>query len=346
MKYKLSVIIPFFYPNNQTIDVKKYFSLLSFEKCLAAVFKSDYKNFEVIAVSDASSLESVEIAKKYPCKILNLKKNSGAGYARNKGSDFAKGEILVFLDSDVEIQKNALKIIDKHFNKKNNYGLLQGIYSHKPNYESSSSQYLQSYYSYYLFTETKKNKFTETLCTNFFAIKKSIFKKNKGFDHQFSSATAEDQEFGFRLIKKGLKIPIERKLNTVHHANLDIWGFMKKITNIHIGEMKMHLRNKTILMRTKQSNYSNVLLGMALVSIMIALSILNFIIDVPYFNKIIVGLNILFLSIHLNFLRFIFSSKGITASIKAIFYIYLHRLLHINCAASGMVDFYLLRNKY
>ena len=63
MKYKLSVIIPFFYSNNHTIGKKKYFSLLAFEKCLSAIFKSDYKNFEVIAVSDASSLESVEIAK-------------------------------------------------------------------------------------------------------------------------------------------------------------------------------------------------------------------------------------------------------------------------------------------
>ena len=96
MKYKISVIIPFFYSKDHNIGKKKYFSLLSFEKCLAAIFKSEYKNFEVIAVSDASSLESVEIAKKYPCKIINIKKNSGAGHARNKGSKIASGEILVF----------------------------------------------------------------------------------------------------------------------------------------------------------------------------------------------------------------------------------------------------------
>ncbi len=346
MKYKLSVIIPFFYSNNHTIGKKKYFSLLAFEKCLSAIFKSDYKNFEVIAVSDASSLESVEIAKKYPCKIINIKKNSGAGYARNKGSKIARGEILVFLDSDVEIKKDALTVINKHFNKKNNYGLVQGIYSHEPNYESISNQYLQSYYSYYLFTETKKNKFTETLCTNFLAIKKSIFNENKGFDHHFSSATAEDQEFGFRLLKKGFKIPIERKLNSIHHASLDIWGFMKKITNIHLSEVKMHLRNKTILMRTKQSNYSTVFLGMILLSIMIALSILNFVMNLSYFNEIIVALNILFLSVNLSFLKFICISKGFAASIKGIFYIYLHRLLHINCATCGIIDFYLFRNKY
>ena len=170
--------------------------------------------------------------------------------------------------------------------------------------------------------------------------------ENKGFDHHFNSATAEDQEFGFRLLKKGFKIPIERMLNSIHHASLDIWSFMKKITNIHISEMKMHLRNKTILMRTKQSNYSNVFSGMILLSIVIALSILNFVINISYFNEIIVALNILFLSINLSFLKFIFITKGYTASIKGIFYIYLHRLLHINCAAYGIIDYYLFRNKY
>tara|TARA_A100001015_G_scaffold307391_1_gene403217 strand:- start:293 stop:1333 length:1041 start_codon:yes stop_codon:yes gene_type:complete len=346
MKYKLSVIIPFYFSNNKTIDPKKYFSLSSFEKCLSAVFKSDYNNFEVIAVSDSSSQESIDIARKYPCKLVKLKKNSGAGFARNKGADLAKGKILVFVDSDVEIQIDALSIINKHFNKKNNHGLLQGIYSHKPNYKNSSNQYLQSYYSYYLFTETKKNKFTETLCTNIFAIKKDIFKENDGFDNQFSSATTEDQEFGFRLIKKGFKIPIERKLTTIHHASSNIWDFITKITNTQICEMKMHLRNKTIFMRTQQSNYTNVLLGMVLVSLMIAISFLNIFIQIPFFLNILVGLNIIFIGIHLNFLKFILISKGSLASLKGVFYVYLHRLLHINCALTGIIDFYLFGKKY
>ena len=237
------------------------------------------------------------------------------------------------MDSDVEIKKDALNIINKHFNKRNNFGLVQGIYSHEPNYESSINQYLQSYFSYYLFTETKKNKFTETLCTNFLAIKKSIFMENKGFDHHFNRATAEDQEFGFRLLKKGFKIPIERKLNSIHHSSLDIWSFMKRITNLHISEMKMHLRNKTILKRTKQSNYSNIFLGMILLSTMIALSISNFVINVSYFNEIIVALNILFFIYQFKFFKNLFvSQKGIQLVLKR-YFIFIYRLLHINCAA-------------
>ena len=57
----ISVIIPF------------YNSEISLEHCLNAVYKSNYKNFEVIAVSDNSKDKSDEIAKKFPCKIVKLK---------------------------------------------------------------------------------------------------------------------------------------------------------------------------------------------------------------------------------------------------------------------------------
>ena len=75
MSLKISIIIPFFYSDGQDVDENKYFSLLSFDKCLSAVFLQKYKNYEVIAVSDNSNQSSIDIVKKYPCKIIKLKKN-------------------------------------------------------------------------------------------------------------------------------------------------------------------------------------------------------------------------------------------------------------------------------
>ena len=42
--------------------------------------------------------------------------------------------------------------------------------------------------------------------------KKDLFFKLKGFDSNFNSANAEDSEFGFRLLKEGFKILLEKKL--------------------------------------------------------------------------------------------------------------------------------------
>ena len=108
-----------------------------------------------------------------------------------------------------------MNIINQHYNTKNNYGILQGVYSHKPNYESSATQYLMSYHCYYLFSETKNSKFTKSLCSCFVAIKKDIFIKNGGFDINFNNADPEDIDLGYRLINKGLKIPLEKNLNLI-----------------------------------------------------------------------------------------------------------------------------------
>ena len=345
MNYKISVIIPFFYRDNKSINKNYYFSLLSFDKCLSAVFKSKYKNFEVIAVSDGSNDHSIEIANKYSCKIIKLKKNSGPAYARNKGASLAKGKILVFVDSDIEIKDDALNIINKYFNLKNNQGIVQGIYSHKPNYENPTTQYLNSYHCYYLFSETKRNKYTQSLCTCFFAIRKDIFARHKGFDSKFSSATVEDVELGFRLIREGYKIPIERKLNTIHHTDLGIFSFIKRIARVHIAEMKMYLRKKYFI-KAKQSNYFAVTFGILLISLISTLIFVNLFYSIPYFNKLFILLNILFILLHTNFLVFILFNKGFLSAVRAIIYNYLHRFLVAICIVIGIIDYYLFKNKY
>ena len=346
MNYKISIILPFFYPNTKKFDKNKNFSLLAFKKCLSAIFKSNYKNYEVIAISDNSSKESIDIVAKYPCKIIKSKKNYGAAFSRNKGVSIANGKILVFLDSDVEIKKNAFSIINKYFNSKNNEGSLQGVYSHKPNYKSSVTQYLHSYHCYHLFSETKKNRFTNTLCTAFFSIRSDLFRKYKGFDIKFNKASTEDADFGFKLIKNQHKINIDRKLNAIHHINFNLLSFTKRIIRLHTDEMKMYLRKKSVKLKANQSNYQIVILGIILIFFMSLLIFINLFYTIVFFNKILIILNLLFIMIHKNFLSFMLRSKGLIMSFKAIFYIYLHRLLFSVCFFRGLVDFYILRNRY
>ena len=85
MNPKFSIIIPSF-NSSKTIG-----------ECLNAATKIDYKNYEVVVVDDASQDNSVEIIKRFPCKLIKLKKNLGAAEARNIGAKVAKGNILLFL---------------------------------------------------------------------------------------------------------------------------------------------------------------------------------------------------------------------------------------------------------
>ena len=147
---KISIIIPV------------YNSSLTLNECLNSIFNSSYKNYEVIVVSDKSTDNSVDIAKKYKTKVVELSQNKGPATARNKGSEEAQGEILLFLDSDVIINKDSLNLIIDKF-QIDEINAIQGIYSHQPNYQYLATQFYQSYLCYYVWSENKK--YASTLVT-------------------------------------------------------------------------------------------------------------------------------------------------------------------------------------
>jgi len=105
---KFSIIVP-------TYMEKDYIG-----KCLETILKLDYprEGFEII-VSDANSTDgTIDIAKKYADQVVVTKKR-GISVGRNEGAKKANGEILLFIDADVEIEPNFLKILEQDFNDSN-----------------------------------------------------------------------------------------------------------------------------------------------------------------------------------------------------------------------------------
>tara|TARA_X000000368_G_C23026494_1_gene710471 strand:- start:598 stop:1593 length:996 start_codon:yes stop_codon:yes gene_type:complete len=327
----ISIVIPFYNSQN------------SIEDCLNAVFKSSYKNFEVIAVSDGSRDSSSSITKKFPCKIISLRKNRGSGFARNKGAKLAKGKVIVFLDSDVIIKKNHLKLISNIFTKKK-YRMAQGVYLHKPNYKKIATQYLQSYQCYYVFS--KKLKYINNLVSNFFIIEKKIFLSVKGFDPNFVGSNAEDADLGYKLINNGFKIPIVRKLGVFHKVDFGLETFINKITRIHTGEMKMFLRKKNILKKVSQNNYKPIILSIILLFSQIFLLLCNLYFKFNFIFEALILLNIVFLITQKNFLKFLIKTKGIKIFFRCLPFVYLHIFLLIYSFFAGLVEFTIFKKKY
>lgn len=96
----LSVIIP-------TYNAKEYL-----KKCIESIIKSNFKNFEIIVVDNASTDNTASELKHFFSKyqdritIICLDRNYGPAKARNQGVKFAKGKYLGFLDSDTVVEKN------------------------------------------------------------------------------------------------------------------------------------------------------------------------------------------------------------------------------------------------
>ena len=100
---KISVIVPMY-------KVEKYI-----DRCLETIKDQTFKDFEVLIVDDGSPDKSAELADKFTKAderfILYHKINGGLSDARNYGLDRAKGEYIVFIDSDDCIHKDYLKVL-------------------------------------------------------------------------------------------------------------------------------------------------------------------------------------------------------------------------------------------
>ncbi len=98
---KVSVIIPAYNEEKQI------------GKCLQSLSKQDYKDYEIIVVDDGSTDATKSIVQRFKNVRLKTQEHNGPGTARNLGAKVAKGEILVFVDSDMIFPKNYLTTLTK-----------------------------------------------------------------------------------------------------------------------------------------------------------------------------------------------------------------------------------------
>ncbi len=100
-KTRLSIIIPVY-------NAEDYL-----DRCLESIFNQSFPSFEVILVDDGSTDSSPLICDRYSATDSRFrtvhKENGGVSSARNAGLNLAKGEYLMFVDSDDAVLPDALE---------------------------------------------------------------------------------------------------------------------------------------------------------------------------------------------------------------------------------------------
>lgn len=86
------------------------------QKLLDCIKKQGYRGYEVIVADNNSKDKTREIAKKYGCRVV---KGGLPAAGRNAGAKKAKGSILLFLDADVQLEKNFLENAVDEMKKRN-----------------------------------------------------------------------------------------------------------------------------------------------------------------------------------------------------------------------------------
>ena len=137
MLKKISIIIPVY-------NSGKYL-----KQCLLSICKQRLENIEIIIIDDKSTDNSLKIAnyflKKFKfIKIIINKINVGPSISRNKAINIAKGEYLLFVDSDDYLTDGSIPHIVKKLKNRNiDYLFIRSI--DKRTYKVDSNQIKKKY---------------------------------------------------------------------------------------------------------------------------------------------------------------------------------------------------------
>lgn len=226
---KVSIIIPVFNKIELT------------EKCLDSIVKntSAKYQFEVIIVNNGSTDSTVEIVSEFSAKypnfhLINLEENLGFAKANNIASKRAKGEYLLLLNNDTEVQPGWLEAMVEYADNDSTIGAVgskllfpdntiqhAGLLIYKK-YTSKNESQLIAIHNHY--KKSPDDPFVnipyeyQALTAACLLIPKVLYKQLNGFDERFWNGY-EDVDLCLRIRKAGYKLVYCPASTLIHHES-------------------------------------------------------------------------------------------------------------------------------
>ena len=225
---KISIVIPT--KNNGDI----------LEKCLSSIKNQDYPKdkYEVIIVDGHSTDDTVEIAKKYGCKIAYEDVGTRGG-ACNIGVKNAKGEFIAFTDGDCVVPKDWLRNLIKHFNDKNIASV--GGPNITPEEDTEFAKCIGVVLTFLSKPGSRYGLVADKVIETFHnpgcnvAYRKDVIEEVGWFNEKIY---CEDEEIDYRIKKLGYKMLYIPNASVFHYRKLSWKRFMKQAYIYAIGRMQ------------------------------------------------------------------------------------------------------------
>lgn len=194
-------------------------------ECVSALKSSPPADCEIIVVDDGSTDDTPRVADNMGVRVLTLPKNSGPAAARNYGAQYARGEILLFLDADVILAAGMVNRIEKVFQGQPRLAAVFGSYDAHPEAFGLVSQYRNLLHH---FVHQNGQSEASTFWAGCGAIRRSVFETIGGFDEKrYTTASIEDIELGYRLQHAGFTILLDKLLQGKHLKQWNLFSLLR-----------------------------------------------------------------------------------------------------------------------
>ena len=161
-------------------------------------------------------LAAIEAGDRAPDELVAQREPAGTGpaAARNAGSEEASAEVLVFVDSDVEVDAEALARIERRFGEDPGLAAVFGAYDDDPADSGLASRYRNLLHHH---VHSGAGGEAETFWAGLGAVRREAFETAWGFDaDRYPRASVEDIELGMRLRRQGSRILLDPRIRGRH----------------------------------------------------------------------------------------------------------------------------------
>lgn len=194
-------------------------------ECLEALSAQSLnrQDYEVIVVDDGSLDQTAEVAQSWNVRLIQ-QPNAGPAVARNQGAREAHGDLLLFTDADCVPAPDWMERMLAPFVDPEVVGAKGTYRTHQTHLVSRFVQ-LEYEGKYARMARRDTIDFIDTYSA---AYRRKVFLANGGFDTSFPTASVEDQEFSFRLARKGYRMVFLPEAVVYHQHDATLWEYVRR----------------------------------------------------------------------------------------------------------------------
>lgn len=156
--------------------------------------------------------------------VVNEPFEAGPAEARNAGAERASGDVLVFVDADVLVHRDAFARIRAAFASDPGLSAVFGSYDDEPAHDGTVSAFRNLLHHHVHQTSPGP---AETFWAGLGAIRRDAFLDIGGFDDAYSVPSIEDVELGVRLTDAGHRLELAPDIQGKHLKGWTLTGMLR-----------------------------------------------------------------------------------------------------------------------
>jgi GT2 family glycosyltransferase len=231
-----------------TVVVPVHNSADYLSRSLGAIAASDLPRdaWELIVVDDGSADDSALVAARHADTVVKLSSRPrGPAYARNRGVELARGEIIVVVDADVCVRPDSLRRLAESLTADATIGAVHGAYDSADRIGGLVTNFRNLRHCHLQQQAAGEVDYFWAACG---AVRRSVLEQVGAFDEwHYWRPQAEGAELGQRIRGAGYRILLEPSIKATH---LKEWTLKTSITtdllNHGVPWMRLMLQGRNV----------------------------------------------------------------------------------------------------